>query len=167
MISFTNIVTAYLSHGEDFLMMKRAPDKEPFPNYWYGVGGHVKEGESRTPGEAIFREIREETGLERDQIENLRLGYILLRREGETIVVNSIYFGEAQTREVTPNEEGTLHWVNKREAPYKKAVDALQKMLEHYVFQGESSEVLVGVTRQTGENPEETFLEIGNMEDKS
>lgn len=46
----------------DFLLMKRAPTKEHYPNIWeIGAGGSVLRGE--TAGEAAHRELAEETGI--------------------------------------------------------------------------------------------------------
>jgi len=48
----------------DFLLMRRAPEKEMFPNIWeIGAGGSTLKGE--TAEESARRELREETGIDR------------------------------------------------------------------------------------------------------
>ena len=46
----------------DFLLMRRSPEKEVYPNIWeIGAGGSVLQGE--TPEVCALREVAEETGL--------------------------------------------------------------------------------------------------------
>ena len=46
----------------DFLLMKRSPEKEHYPNIWeIGAGGSVVQGE--TAEESAHRELEEETGI--------------------------------------------------------------------------------------------------------
>lgn len=48
----------------DFLLMRRAPEKEHYPNIWeIGAGGSVLRGE--TAEESAHRELEEETGITR------------------------------------------------------------------------------------------------------
>src|SRR5574340_1379072 len=51
----------YIIHDGKVLMHKRAEDKEKFPGFWIGPGGHVDEGEDVLT--AAMREIKEETGV--------------------------------------------------------------------------------------------------------
>lgn len=52
----------YIVHGNKVLMHQRAKNKEKFPGYWIGPGGHVDEGEDVLT--AAMREVREETGID-------------------------------------------------------------------------------------------------------
>jgi 8-oxo-dGTP diphosphatase len=45
----------------------------PFPNHWDFFGGHVEEGE--TPDQALFREVKEELGIELRQWRFFRTYY--------------------------------------------------------------------------------------------
>lgn len=45
----------------EVLALKRSPNRALFPNFWEGVGGQVKEGESLE--EAILRHLLEESGI--------------------------------------------------------------------------------------------------------
>ena len=54
----------------DFLLMRRAPEKESFPNIWeIGAGGSTVQGE--TALESVHRELREETGIDRGEFRYL------------------------------------------------------------------------------------------------
>ena len=53
-----------------YLLMKRSPDKPNYPNVWEATaGGAVLQGE--TVLEGAFRELREETGIIADKLEEL------------------------------------------------------------------------------------------------
>lgn len=51
----------YIVRDGKVLMHKRAENKEKFPGFWIGPGGHVDEGEDVLS--AAIREIKEETGV--------------------------------------------------------------------------------------------------------
>ena len=56
-------VLAYIDTGDSFLMLYRnKKDKDINKNKWIGVGGHLENDE--TPIDALYREIKEETGFD-------------------------------------------------------------------------------------------------------
>lgn len=58
----------YIEQDGKYLMMHRTKKKhDPNEGKWIGVGGKLESGE--TPEECLFREVREETGLEIVQYE--------------------------------------------------------------------------------------------------
>lgn len=93
--------------------MKRGDEVKIMPGFWSGVGGHLECEEINNPRAACLREIYEETGIRENQISDLKLKYIVLRRWFDEIVINYMYFGKTITSHVIENDEGTLHWVNK------------------------------------------------------
>ncbi len=95
----------FLLNGEDVLMLhRRFP---PNQGLWNGVGGHIEPGE--TPGEAIIREVFEETGycLQDPQFAGL------LTWEGFEIPPGGIYIFTAEVgdRHFVTNHEGDLAWM--------------------------------------------------------
>ncbi len=127
-----NVATAFLLNDNDVLMMKRAAHKKIAPGYWYGVGGHLEPNELNDPTAACIREVWEETKIEAAQISGFKLRYIVMRRSRTEIVINYFFFGWAETREITANEEGTLHWVPRPEALKRKLFPAIGLTLQHY-----------------------------------
>lgn len=147
-MKFRNIATAFLMNKDDVLLMERAETNKRMPGFWYGVGGHIEPVEINDPYSAVLREIYEETGLKEDYVENLKLKYMLLRREGDETVINYLYFGRTKTRNVLQNDEGTLHWIQKEEAMNRKFIDVLKLALEHYFADEENDEVMVGIMQK-------------------
>ena len=54
-------VLCFVTHGDEVLLLRGAPDKRIWPDKYNGVGGHVETGEDILSG--ARREIYEETGL--------------------------------------------------------------------------------------------------------
>lgn len=132
-------------NNDDVLLMERSETNKRMPGFWYGVGGHVEPEEIYDPYSAVIREIYEETGLKDYNVENLKLKYMLLRREKDETVINYVYFGRTNTKMVLQNDEGSLHWIPKQEAMNRKFIDVLKLALEHYFADEKNDEVMVGV----------------------
>ncbi len=132
-------------NNDDVLLMERSETNKRMPGFWYGVGGHVEPEEINDPYSAVIREIYEETGLKDYNVENLKLKYMLLRREKDETVINYVYFGRTNTKMVLQNDEGSLHWIPKQEAMNRKFIDVLKLALEHYFADEKNDEVMVGV----------------------
>ncbi|MDF2675967.1 MAG: hydrolase [Bacillota bacterium] len=148
MIKFRNVTTAFLMNDDDFLLMKRSDNNKHMPGFWYGVGGHLEKDELNNPRAACIREIFEETGINENQLANFKLKYIAMRRSYNETVINYIYFGQSSTRDVVENDEGSLHWINKKTVLNHAFVDALRLTLSHYLESGEIMEdVLIGVVK--------------------
>jgi 8-oxo-dGTP diphosphatase len=144
-MKFRNIATAFLMNDGEMLLMERSITNKRMPGFWYGVGGHIEPEEMNNPLAAAQREIYEETGLERDNIEDLHLKYILMRMEGDETVINYLYFGKTKTRCVVQNDEGTLHWIPKGQVTNRRFIDVLKLALDHYFGHEKNDDVMVGV----------------------
>ena len=115
----------FVTNGDDVLLMRRAPHKRIFPNQYNGVGGHIERDEDVCT--SAKREILEETGL---QVDNLRLRAVYNIDAGEeTGIVLFVFTCISQTREVTSNDEGTLHWLPKGSVTQLDLVEDLPMML--------------------------------------
>ncbi len=145
---FRNIATAFLENSEDMLLMKRAAHKTIAPGYWFGVGGHVEPQEINHPQLACEREIQEETGIKKDEISNLKHRYIIFNKDEKEVVINHIFTGEINTRNVKPNSEGTLHWVPRDQVLDKTFIPAIREVLRHYLSEP-YPDTLIGIVQQT------------------
>ena len=161
-----NIATAFLKNDDDYLMMERSKDNKRMPGYWYGVGGHIEPEEINNPYAACMREVFEETGLKEDDVENMKLKYIIMRRSKDETVINYLYFGETKTRRTVGNDEGTLHWIPEKEVLNRLLVDALMLALKHYFEYGRNSdEVIVGVLKKEDSNSAINWSLLQNMDE--
>ena len=104
-------VLAYIEKDESFLMLYRNKKKHDInANKWIGVGGHLEPGESKE--QALYREIKEETGL--DVIEYQYRGLIHFNY-GELSEMMHLYIVTKTSGELTECDEGTLQYVPKNE----------------------------------------------------
>ena len=132
-----NTTLCYLERGEEYLMLHRTK-KENDLNHdkWIGVGGKFEENES--PEECLLREVREETGLTEESLEELRLRYITLRMKNGEIRQNYYFFAGLKPGAAVRGtcDEGRLEWVPydsvlKREMPF-----TAKTVLRHYLRVG-------------------------------
>jgi 8-oxo-dGTP diphosphatase len=145
------MATAVLFHGDELLMMERAKTRQLSPGMWAAVGGHVEMNELNHPMDACYREIEEETGLGRSDIEDLTLRYILVRRKETEIRQQMVYVGRTCTKSVIQTREGVLHWIPIREVFDREIPYIYRSLLEHYFRFGPSPYPWLGVA---GADPE-------------
>ncbi len=115
----------FVLNGSDVLLMKRAAHKRVFPNQYNGVGGHIERDED--PLTSARREILEETGL---RVANLQLRAVYnIDAKASTGIVLFVFTAESQSREVTANSEGTLHWIPQQDVSQCDLVEDLPIIL--------------------------------------
>ncbi len=75
----THVVTCFLTRSDTpeprMLIVQRSERVGSYHGHWAGISGFVEPG--ITPDEQAFTEIREETGLQRDQVQMLRRGTVV------------------------------------------------------------------------------------------
>ena len=97
----------FITHGDDILLMKRAPHKRVFPNHYNGVGGHIEANEDPLTG--AVREIQEETGL---SVTNMQYCGTTHINAGQQVgIMLFIYTAEALSRDFVACDEGELQWL--------------------------------------------------------
>ncbi|WP_253735886.1 NUDIX domain-containing protein [Paenibacillus sp. FJAT-26967] len=138
------MATAFLSHQEYVLMMKKANSKIFNFEFWGGIGGHLEHEELNFPMKASYREIEEETGFKENEIENFTLKYILIEDGNGEIRQQYVYFGETTHRNFIPSEEGDLFWIHKSELLNLKISKAIRFTIQHYLENPARSNICVG-----------------------
>lgn len=138
---------AFLEYEDRILLMKRGMHKSIGPGAWSGIAGHIQGVEINHPYDACFREINEEAGLSRQNIDELALKYIIYNKLDEETIVNHIFFGYINTDKVVANDEGDLFWIPKEEVAEKMYVPAVRLACEHY-FSTPSDNILISVAKK-------------------
>lgn len=154
MITLRSMSVAFLMNEQDFLLMKRSAGRKLMPGIWAGVGGHLEPEEINEPETACLREIYEETGLTKNQLSDLELKYILLRRSRDEIRIQYVYFAKTTTRQVKPTEEGELYWIKRGELFDRDFSATTGFVLKHYLeYEDSITQVLVGTVSGEYNNP--------------
>lgn len=115
-----------ITHGNDLLLLRGAPDKRLWPNRLNGIGGHLEADEGLI--ESARREIREETGLEVAQLALRGLIHIGGQPPDPGVLL-LVFTARALSREAQGSPEGTLEWHALDALPYAEMVDDLPLLL--------------------------------------
>jgi 8-oxo-dGTP diphosphatase len=98
---------AFITRGEDVLLLRGSAQKRIWANKYNGIGGHIERDEDIYS--AAQREIREETGLD---VENLRLvGLINIDGDQPTGIMLFVFIAQSRSGDPLPTEEGTPEWI--------------------------------------------------------
>lgn len=149
MINMRMMTGAYLINDNRILMMKRSKERNLAPNLWTGIGGHIESNEHHKPKESCLREIYEETGITYDEIEQLKLRYILFRKSSYEIRQHFIYFGHTRKENLITTDEGELHWVNLSDILNFAMPLTVKHMLTHYLENPNEQTMFVGTVYQS------------------
>ena len=146
---FKILVGAFLNNDEDYLLLLRSPDKKILPNTWSYIGGHMEKKELNDPLKTCLREIKEETGIDRKEIYNIKLRYIIFNQHNNIIWQSYIYFGETNSRKLIKTNDGILHWIPKNELLNKKYSKEYMEMMKHFINTSDiKNSVYIGIVEK-------------------
>ncbi|MGM1048134.1 MAG: NUDIX domain-containing protein [Bacillota bacterium] len=149
------MATAFLINQDKVLMMKKARSKLFNFEFWGGIGGHLEYEELNSPMEASYREIEEETGFIKSDIENFRLKYILIENSGGEIRQQYVYFGETKHMNVISSDEGELFWIHKNELLQLHTSKIIKFTIKHFLENLNLVDIIVGTVSVNNElNPQ-------------
>src|SRR5947209_13250190 len=131
----THVVTSFLKRtdaGEPrILIVRRSQRVGSYQGHWAGISGFVEPG--ITPDEQAYTEIREETGLQRDQVRMLRRGAVV--EHIDPALGRQFYIHPFLFEVLTPDairidwEANEMRWIAPTEL---KNYETVPKLLEVY-----------------------------------
>jgi 8-oxo-dGTP diphosphatase len=132
----------FITHGDDVLLLKGAPDKRIWPGLYNGVGGHVERGEGVL--ESARREIREEVGLDDPRDMALRAVVNVATSGANPGIMMFVFTASSPTRTMRASAEGTPEWINREEIPGERCVPDLPHLLPRVLAMGPGQPPLYG-----------------------
>jgi len=129
---------AFLVYGNKILLMKRGLHKEMSAGMWAGIGGHMELADIDNLRalkliKTCYREVKEETGIKKSQIKNLKLRYVAVRQVENEIRMHYHYLGEVENEFPLPScNEGELHWVEKNDVPDLPMSITVSEAIKHW-----------------------------------
>lgn len=108
-MSETHVVTVFLRNRSEVLLLRRSDEVGSYPGRWGAVAGHA-EGD---PDALARQEIREETGIEMEQVSLVRRGEPFAVNDEDYAWVVHPYLFDCETRAVEPNwETAEYEWAS-------------------------------------------------------
>ena len=115
----------FITRGDRVLLLRGAPTKRIWANKYNGIGGHIERDEDVYA--AARREVREETGLE---VDDLRLaGLINIDGDQPTGIMLFVFTATARSGDLSPSEEGWLEWIDRDQLAQIDLVEDLPAIL--------------------------------------
>ena len=143
----------YLFKGDNVLLLFRQGGRV-VNNVWTGsAGGHFEESELNNAKACVLRELNEELNLDENDIDNLSMRYVTLRRTNGEIRQNYYFFAnlkENVTDDLCSNE-GDVKWFPVKDIGILEMPYTAKYVMEHYCVTGRFTDKLyVGVTNEKG-----------------
>lgn len=110
-IPHTLSVTAIIENNEQFLFVRRDSSMGNFPNKWVFPGGKVEPGEDVV--QALFRELKEETGLHLTDDFAFLSSYQFVRNEDRSSSQGLVFLVRSFNRDVKSDPTiAEIRWIN-------------------------------------------------------
>ena len=148
-----NMTTIYLFRGDKVLLLFRQGG-QVVTDVWTGsAGGHFEEFELNNAKACVLRELNEELNLCENDIDNLSLRYVTLRRTKGEIRQNYYFFANLKDHisDDLHSSEGTVNWFSIRDTHGLEMPYTAKYVMEHYCTTGYHSDKLyTGVASKSG-----------------
>lgn len=141
-----NMASLYISKGDKMLLLYRQGGRV-INDVWIGsAGGHFEEFELNDARACVLRELQEELGITADDIENLHLRYVTLRRNKGEIRQNYYFFADLKegVAEELSSNEGVSRWFHLSELTSLEMPFTAQYVIEHYLSVGRRTNMVYG-----------------------
>ena len=139
-----NMTSVYFVRGEELLCLYRIGSRVANKKYVGAAGGHFEQGELNSPRACVLREMKEELGLEEEELSHLQLRYITQRLVKGEIRQNYYYFAQLKGEGPLSSTEGVLRWVPFSEVPELVMPISAKHMILHYLHKGRFTDDLYG-----------------------
>lgn len=125
----TPVVTSLLQNSEGkLLLLRRSSKVGTYTGKWAGVSGFV---EKAPPEAQAYREIAEEVGIARSELQLKRVGAPVYVREGAKVFVVHPFLFSVNQPSITLNwENSDMAWVAPKELKSRDTVPKLEKVWE-------------------------------------
>ena len=129
-----NMTSVYLLHKNILLLLFRLGGRVVNEEWIASAGGHFEQNELNDAEACVLRELKEEIGINKDDLKDIRLRYITLRRKNKEIRQIYYFFAELAS-EVIPeytSNEGQLKWFALSEIRSLKMPFTAKFVIDHY-----------------------------------
>lgn len=147
-----NMTSLYLIKDNKVLLLYRIGSRVVNNSFVGTAGGHFEKEELNDARACVLRELQEECGLAEEDIDNLTLRYVTLRRKNGEIRQNYYFFADwkAGEKEVS-SSEGKLEWYDLQELAELEMPHSAKYMMKHYIEVGRYTTALyVGIATRQG-----------------
>lgn len=141
-----NMTSIYLSKGSRMLLLYRQGSRV-VNDMWIGsAGGHFEPFELNDARACVLRELYEELGITENDIENMKLRYVTLRRSGGEIRQNYYFFADLKESicDEFSSNEGISRWVDRSELLSLEMPFTSKYVMEHYLEEGYKTDMVYG-----------------------
>lgn len=142
------MTSLYIVKKEKVLLLYRQGSRV-VNNVWIGsAGGHFENCELNDAKACVIRELHEELGIGLEEVENIKLRYITIRRTNEEIRQNYYFFADLKDNvdENLISNEGTSKWFSFEEIHSLEMPYTAKYVMEHYCTTGRyTSEMYAGI----------------------
>lgn len=144
-VRLRNMTSIYIFNQAKVLLLLRKNSQVGAPS-WRGIGGHFKPAELDDPLQCVMRELYEETGLQEDDLQLVRLKYITMRYTQGEIRQNYWYFAEIRDVDFALAEcdEGVLAWVALEELDALDMPFTARACWQHYLSMANKPNAMYG-----------------------
>jgi len=145
------MTSLYLVRDDAVLCLYRIGSRVANHRYIGSAGGHFEPDELNDPEKCVLRELREELGLIRDDLEGLSLRYITYRLAQGEVRQNYYFFAHMKEEWPLSSTEGILRWVPYDQLPELPMPVSAKAMILHYLKEGRFTDRLyAGITEKEG-----------------
>jgi len=124
-----DVVTVFLLNANKILLLKRSNNVKTMKNKWAGISGYIENEDSLT---CAYREIFEETGIEKNLIQLLKKGKVISLFPFDNYIKLNIhpFLFLSMTKIIKLNwENSEYRWINPDEIIFFDSVPKLEEVL--------------------------------------